>query len=126
MHAWLDDLDDHVRWLAPIDLNLDYMGITHLDCVTLVHRKLCALVFEQCVGFLPSHRSAVRRALRFKVLIREDLKSKHLQNVVITKTALSSQSFKNPDGCSGRNLKARRPAQTSDVKTTESSEELKS
>ena len=36
MHAWLDDSDDHLRWLAPTDLNLDYMDITHLDCVTLV------------------------------------------------------------------------------------------
>ena len=36
MHAWLDDSDDHLRWLVPTDLNLDYMGITHLDCVTLV------------------------------------------------------------------------------------------
>ena len=32
----LDDSDDHLRWLAPTDLNLDYMGITHLDCVTRV------------------------------------------------------------------------------------------
>ena len=37
MHAWLDDSDDHLRWIAPTDLNLDYMGITHLDCVTLVN-----------------------------------------------------------------------------------------
>ena len=36
MHAWLDDSDDYLRWLAPTDLNLDYMGFTHLDCVTLV------------------------------------------------------------------------------------------
>ena len=36
VHAWLDDSDDHLRWLAPTDLNLDYMGITHLDCLTLV------------------------------------------------------------------------------------------
>ena len=32
----LDDSDDHLRWVAPTDLNLDYMGITHLDCVTRV------------------------------------------------------------------------------------------
>ena len=32
----LDDSDDHLRWLAPADLNLDYMGITQLDCVTRV------------------------------------------------------------------------------------------
>ena len=30
----LDDSDDHLRRLAPTDLNLDYMGIIHLDCVT--------------------------------------------------------------------------------------------
>ena len=33
----LDDSDDHLRWLVPTDLNLDDMGITHLDCVTRVH-----------------------------------------------------------------------------------------
>ena len=27
----LGDLDDHFRWLEPIDLNLDPLGITHLD-----------------------------------------------------------------------------------------------
>ena len=32
----LDDSDDHLRWLALTDLNLDYLGITHLDCVTRV------------------------------------------------------------------------------------------
>ena len=36
----LDDSDDHLRWLAPTDLNLDYMGITHLDCVTRCHKTL--------------------------------------------------------------------------------------
>ena len=35
----LDDSDNHLRWLAPTDLNLDYMGITHLDCVTRVRMK---------------------------------------------------------------------------------------
>ena len=34
--SYLDDSDDHLRWLAPTDLNLDYMGITDLDCVTRV------------------------------------------------------------------------------------------
>ena len=28
--SW-DDLDDHFRWLQPNDLNLDLLGITHLD-----------------------------------------------------------------------------------------------
>ena len=48
MHAWLDDSDDHLRWLAPTDLNLDYMGITHLDCVTLVlvEKKAAPILFE--------------------------------------------------------------------------------
>ena len=36
----LDDSDDHLRWLAPTDLNLDYMGITHSDCVTRVYEKI--------------------------------------------------------------------------------------
>ena len=36
----LDDSDDHLRWLAPTDLNLDYMGITNLDCVTRVLSQL--------------------------------------------------------------------------------------
>ena len=36
----LDDSDDHLRWVAPTDLNLDYMGITHLDCVTRVPLEL--------------------------------------------------------------------------------------
>ena len=35
----LDDLDDHLRWLAPTDLNLDYMDIIHLDYVTWVLRS---------------------------------------------------------------------------------------
>ena len=26
-----DDLDDHFRWLQPIDLNLDLLGAAHLD-----------------------------------------------------------------------------------------------
>ena len=28
--SW-DDLDDHLRRLQPIDLNLDLLGTTHLD-----------------------------------------------------------------------------------------------
>ena len=35
MSYW-EDLDDHLRWLEPNDLNLDYMGVTHLDCVSRV------------------------------------------------------------------------------------------
>ena len=35
----LNDSNDHLRWLAPTDLKLDYMGITHLDCVTRVSRS---------------------------------------------------------------------------------------
>ena len=38
----LDDSDDHLRWLAPTDLKLDYMGITHLDCVI----RVCPTAFE--------------------------------------------------------------------------------
>ena len=28
------DSDDHLRWLAPTDLNLVYMGISHLDTIS--------------------------------------------------------------------------------------------
>ena len=35
MSYW-EDLDDHLRRLEPIDLNLDYMGVSHLDCVSRV------------------------------------------------------------------------------------------
>ena len=37
----LDDSNDHLRWVAPTDLNLDFMGITHLDCVT---RVICVFI----------------------------------------------------------------------------------
>ena len=33
---WLDDSYDHLRWLVPNDLNLVYMGTSHLHCVTRV------------------------------------------------------------------------------------------
>ena len=36
----VDDWDDHLRWLAPTDLNLDDMGITHLYCVTRVQEPM--------------------------------------------------------------------------------------
>ena len=35
MSYW-EDLDDQLRWLEPSDLNLEYMGVSHLDCVTRV------------------------------------------------------------------------------------------
>ena len=35
MSYW-EDLDDHLRRLEPNDLNLDYMGVSHLDCVSRV------------------------------------------------------------------------------------------
>ena len=35
MSYW-EDLDDHLRRLEPIDLNLDYVGVSHLDCVSRV------------------------------------------------------------------------------------------
>ena len=46
----LDDSDDHLRWLAPTDLNLDYMGITHLDCVTRVVIQYNCTSFERISG----------------------------------------------------------------------------
>ena len=38
MSYW-EDLDDHLRRLEPNDLNLDYMGVSHLDCVSRVWAK---------------------------------------------------------------------------------------
>ena len=35
----LDDSDDHLT----DGLNLDYMGITHLDCVTRVYKHVIAM-----------------------------------------------------------------------------------
>ena len=45
----LDDSDDHLRWLAPTDLSLDYMGITHLDFVTRVKRGLGIKLGLRCI-----------------------------------------------------------------------------
>ena len=39
MSYW-EDLDDHLRRLEPNDLNLDYMGVSHLDCVSRVNGAL--------------------------------------------------------------------------------------
>ena len=36
----LDDLDDHFRWPHRVDLNLDLLGITHLDHESRVQRTL--------------------------------------------------------------------------------------
>ena len=35
-----NDLDDHYRWLQPIDLNLDLLGIAHLDNESSVQRQI--------------------------------------------------------------------------------------
>ena len=35
MSNW-EDLDDHLRWLEPDDLNLECTGVSHLDCVSKV------------------------------------------------------------------------------------------
>ena len=53
--------------------------------------------------------SAVRQELRFFVLIREDYKIQPFADV-ITKAALSSQLFKDPECWSGRGLNPRPPA----------------
>ena len=42
MSYW-EDLDDHVRRLEPNDLNLDYMGVSHLDCVSRVAVSLAVI-----------------------------------------------------------------------------------
>ena len=43
MSYW-EDLDDHLGRLEPNDLNLDYMGVSHLDCVSRV-------LFNVSLGF---------------------------------------------------------------------------
>ena len=35
MSYW-EGLDDQLRWLEPSDLNLEYEGVSHLDCVSRV------------------------------------------------------------------------------------------
>ena len=35
MSYW-EDLDDNLGRLEPHDLNLDYVGVSHLDCVSTV------------------------------------------------------------------------------------------
>ena len=42
MSYW-EDLDDHLRRLEPNDLNLDYMGVSHLDCVSRVAVSLAVI-----------------------------------------------------------------------------------
>ena len=39
MSYW-EDLDDHLGRLEPNDLNLDYVGISHLDCVSRVNAEV--------------------------------------------------------------------------------------
>ena len=38
MSYW-EDLDDHLGRLEPNDLNLDYLSVSHLDCVSRVAEK---------------------------------------------------------------------------------------
>ena len=35
MSYW-EELDDHLSWLEPTDLNLECVGVSHLDCVSRV------------------------------------------------------------------------------------------
>ena len=44
MSYW-EDLDDHLGRLEPNDLNLDYVGISHLDCVSRVECSTTALCY---------------------------------------------------------------------------------
>ena len=50
MSYW-EDLDDHLGRLEPNDLNLDYVGFSHLDCVSRVSlvRKCNESVKFECV-----------------------------------------------------------------------------
>ena len=42
--SYREDLDDHLGRLKPIDLNLDYVGVRHLDCVSRVVYQLLTCV----------------------------------------------------------------------------------
>ena len=75
-------------------------------------------LFEQCVGSLTSHISALRRGLWFTVLVREDLKVQPF-TAVITKAAPSPQVFKDHEYWSGRGLNLRPSAQQSGALPTE-------
>ena len=80
-------------------------------------------LFEKWCGFfyVPQEQiseSAVRRDLRCFVLIREDYKVKPFADV-ITKAALSSQLFKDPECWSGRGLNPRPPARQTGALPTE-------
>ena len=44
MSYW-EDLDDHLGRLEPNDLNLDYVGVSHLDCVSRVVYNMLLLYF---------------------------------------------------------------------------------
>ena len=39
MSYW-EDVDDHLGRLEPNDLNLDYVGVSHLDCVSRVVKEI--------------------------------------------------------------------------------------
>ena len=76
-------------------------------------RSRSPTLFEQCCGFfyVPQEPvimlTAVRRNVQFFVLIREDCRKSNYKIcrwLVITKTALSSQLFKDPECCSGWGL----------------------
>ena len=43
MSYW-EELDDHLSWLEPTDLNLECVGVSHLDCVIRVESLFYALL----------------------------------------------------------------------------------
>ena len=47
-------LDDQLRWLEPSDLNLEYMGVSHLDCVTRVLSCNGPIVARRDCGIKPA------------------------------------------------------------------------
>ena len=88
------------------------------------HRGLRPLLFSNSsVGSFTSHEnqiseSAVRRDLRFFVLIRKEQKVYPFADVT-AKAALSPQLFKDPGCWSGRGLNPRPPVQQTDALLTE-------
>ena len=72
-------------------------------------RRVCGFFNFPQIFFITCAR-ACETGLRFIVLIREDQKVKPFADV-ITKAALSTQLFKDPECWSGRGLNLRSPAQ---------------
>ena len=60
--SYSDDNDDHLRWLPPSDLNLEQLGITHLDHESRVEGNILCRVFNGLVATLMFCFCKIRRS----------------------------------------------------------------